>query len=85
MGEYNIHSTEDEDVQNSRPEVYEIIERIEHPEYRPPRLYNDIALYKLDRSVSFNAFIRPCCLSYNPEENYKVAIVTGWGHTEWGE
>lgn len=84
LGEYNIHSTEDEDVQNSGPEVYEIIERIDHPQYKSPRLYNDIALYKLDRDVSFNEFIRPCCLSYNPQENYHVAIATGWGHTEWG-
>lgn len=45
------------------PEQFEIIERIPHPNYSSRKIYNDIALLKLDRTVIFDPHIRPACLT----------------------
>ena len=47
LGELDHSSTTD----NTKHEDYTIIERINHPEYNPPQMYNDIALYKVDLSL----------------------------------
>lgn len=79
LGDYNINSIEDENFKYSSPVVYEIEQHINHPRFKLPELYNDIALYRLSKNVIFNEYIRPSCLNYNPEESYKQAIATGWG------
>lgn len=56
--------------------VYNIQERIKHPDYKKPAAYNDIVLFKLDRNVEFNDYILPICL---PQTDLKApkAIATG--------
>lgn len=77
MGELDL----DSDEENASPIDFNISERIRHPDYILPAKYNDIALIKLDRPVTFNQFVRPACL---PEDfNPKTArgIASGFGAT----
>ncbi|KAK2585865.1 hypothetical protein KPH14_010459 [Odynerus spinipes] len=62
-----------------------IIERtIRHPSYKPPAMYADIALLKLQRNVTFNTLIKPACL-YQLYDNVPMKVwVSGWGVTEYG-
>lgn len=50
------------DFDGARPEVLKIVRRVDHPDYNTVRLYNDIALYKLERDIDLNPHIRPICL-----------------------
>ncbi|XP_075989698.1 venom protease-like [Anticarsia gemmatalis] len=56
---------------------------IRHPEYRPPKVYNDIALLELATDVSFRNGIRAACL-WNKRDfpGYEKVIATGWGVTD---
>ncbi|XKL59436.1 hypothetical protein PGB90_000452 [Kerria lacca] len=65
-----------------------IIERIVHPQYKEPLVYNDIALFKLHTDVQFNPYMRPICLytlDFLPQKFINKAIITGWGYTGTGE
>ena len=59
-----------------------------HPNYKPPKYYNDIAILKLSRLVGYSRYVRPVCL---PEPGQTVAyeganaILTGWGYLSFGE
>lgn len=76
---------------NEKMEIYKdhlfrIRRRINHPNYKPPLLEYDIALYKLERAVTLGPFIRPSCLAL-PVSEYQgtnlpsdEVYVTGW---EW--
>lgn len=85
LGEYNKNSKEDDEQGISLPTLYDIVERINHPEYKEPNLYHDIALYRLDRDVKFNEFIRPICLQTDYALGKSYAIATGWGRMETSE
>lgn len=67
-------------MDDASPTDYKIIERIPHPNYTGPATYNDIALVKLDRIVTYNFYVRPACLytKRSVEENTKL-VATGWG------
>uniref|UniRef100_A0A1B6LJF7 Peptidase S1 domain-containing protein n=1 Tax=Graphocephala atropunctata TaxID=36148 RepID=A0A1B6LJF7_9HEMI len=84
LGDFNVKSTMDDSAGLAQSEEYEIIERINHPQYRSPSVYNDIALYKLGKTVQFNEYIRPICLQTEHQFPNTYAIATGWGRTEWG-
>ncbi|GLV60155.1 snake, partial [Carabus blaptoides fortunei] len=78
LGEQNLPA------QSTIPNDYRIIERIAHPQYRAPSAYNDIALVKLDRTVTFTRFIKSACLytnSYIAPDT--TLIATGWGLTKF--
>lgn len=64
---------------------FPITERIVHPEFSLPSLYNDIALFKFKGISSFTAYMRPICL--NLFDNFDTTKVTaiGWGTTGYGE
>lgn len=80
LGDLNINSNKDDaDVQE-----YTVAEQIVHPEYKPPKIYNDIALLKLDRRVNFTKSVRPACLQVDEQLNDNKLIATGWGVTEFG-
>ncbi|XP_054282423.1 phenoloxidase-activating factor 1-like [Macrosteles quadrilineatus] len=83
LGDYDFSSTDDEDRLDARSVVYNIIERVNHPEYEPRdrKYYNDIALYKLDRPVEFDQYIRPICLHTGGEYELtrKRLLIAGWG------
>jgi len=55
---------------------------IRHPNYRPPLMYEDIALVKLNETVTFGRFIRPACLYQQYDIEIKEAWISGWGRNE---
>lgn len=60
------------------------IERIiRHPFYKPPVIYADIALIKLQKAVEFSTLIRPACLYQQYDKLCPKAWVSGWGATEF--
>lgn len=75
-------STEKDDAQ---VQEREIVERIKHPDYKEPLVYNDIALFRLDRPVVFTVWVAPICLHTQSAIPSEVATVTGWGRKEYGE
>uniref|UniRef100_A0A224XHH9 Putative trypsin-like serine protease n=1 Tax=Panstrongylus lignarius TaxID=156445 RepID=A0A224XHH9_9HEMI len=81
LGDLKVLSTDDEDYTD--PVTLRIVERVDHPDYHSGRGYNDIALYKLERDVKFNAYIRPICLNTNTGLYSGKAIASGWGNTKW--
>uniref|UniRef100_A0A1B6DI71 Peptidase S1 domain-containing protein n=1 Tax=Clastoptera arizonana TaxID=38151 RepID=A0A1B6DI71_9HEMI len=84
LGEYNTGTTNDDLNGDAKTTDYEVEQIINHPQSRPPMLYHDVALLKLNKIVAFNAFIRPLCLHDGGNLLNKNAIATGWGHTELG-
>ncbi|XP_014612361.1 PREDICTED: venom protease-like [Polistes canadensis] len=76
VGDLNLVSTND----IANPKDYKIIEKIRNPQYKPPLLYHDIALLKLETDVEFNEFARPACLQTAlPDSPENKATATGWG------
>ncbi|KAF9411845.1 hypothetical protein HW555_009450 [Spodoptera exigua] len=61
--------------------IYLIEQFINHPHYRSPSKYDDIALIKTDREMQLNQFTVPACLHTEPEDDSK-ALATGWGLTQ---
>ncbi|RZF41706.1 hypothetical protein LSTR_LSTR016308 [Laodelphax striatellus] len=73
------------DKDDAKPEIFRIVARFNHPQYKPEVNYNDIALYRLDRKVVFNDYIRPICLQTDDlEEDTQKAQVAGWGRIGFG-
>ncbi|XP_075216406.1 venom protease-like [Lycorma delicatula] len=68
----------------ANPIDFEIIRRINHPDYRSELIYNDIALYQLNCSVTFTDTIKPICLP-QPNSYYDVTNVigAGWGRIDY--
>jgi transmembrane serine protease 9 len=78
LGDTDIGS----DVEETDPQIREIVQRIVHPNYEPPSVYNDIGLFRLNAPVQFNRFILPICLNTETQlttEQNLIAI--GWGRT----
>lgn len=80
LGEYNKNTKDDDNKGYAQPTVYEIVQRINHPQYKAPSLYHDIALYRLDRDVVFNEYIRPICLQTDRTLSEPWAVSTSWRH-----
>ncbi|XP_054706614.1 uncharacterized protein LOC129216425 [Uloborus diversus] len=61
-------------------EDYAVSQIIIHPEYKPRKFYNDIAILKLEKPVEFKPHIDTACLPKSTDifEGQKC-IVTGWG------
>ncbi|XP_052871294.1 serine protease snake-like, partial [Anopheles cruzii] len=55
---------------------------IRHPQYKNARSYHDIALVKLNETVSFSKTIRPACLWTKPALNVSQFVATGFGRLE---
>ncbi|XP_029343690.1 venom protease isoform X2 [Acyrthosiphon pisum] len=78
LGGLNYSSETDD----ARPTDYQIDQRIVHPDFRKPSLYNDIALFHLDQDVEFSSYVRPMCLNADPNwqsSASQIVISTGWG------
>ncbi|XP_054273148.1 venom protease-like [Macrosteles quadrilineatus] len=84
LGDYNMMSNDDENLGYSKPQEFKIIQVITHPEYDQDRGYNDITLYKLDRPVVFDRFIKPICLHTEYKIPTSNGILSGWGGIEYG-
>ncbi|XP_018343911.1 PREDICTED: serine protease snake-like [Trachymyrmex septentrionalis] len=54
-----------------------------HPDYKPPRMYADIALVQLMTPVTFSTSVRPACLYQLFNTMPRQVWVSGWGHTEY--
>ncbi|XP_039277693.1 venom protease [Nilaparvata lugens] len=74
LGELDWKSNSDD----ARPKDYQIVAYIDHPQYNPNENYNDITLYRLDKDVEFNLYIRPICINIAPRNETK-AVAAGWG------
>lgn len=86
LGSLQYEETYESD--EARPQLRAIVQIIPHPLYKPSERYNDIALYKLDRPVSFNYYVRQACLSpYPTNEGISRNMVqsVGWKDADWGE
>lgn len=79
LGEYNKRSTANDEQGLSRPTRYTIIEIITHPDFKDLSVlrYNDIALFRLNKDVEINEYIRPICL-HTENQLPKTAITTGY-------
>uniref|UniRef100_A0A8W7NS14 Peptidase S1 domain-containing protein n=1 Tax=Anopheles atroparvus TaxID=41427 RepID=A0A8W7NS14_ANOAO len=58
-----------------------VVKIVKHPNYKRPKVYNDIALLKLQNPVRFSLRIRPACLYSSSEIDRKKSIATGFGAT----
>ncbi|XP_073978743.1 venom protease-like isoform X1 [Rhodnius prolixus] len=79
VGDLDISTSNDD----ARPQEKRIIERILHPDYKEPAVYNDIALFKLDSNVLLNEWVAPICLHTKEEISVAKATVTGWGRLDF--
>ncbi|KAG8249754.1 serine-type endopeptidase activity protein [Homalodisca vitripennis] len=82
LGDYNAKNTDDDEMGLAKTMKYEIIERIIHPEYLRRSVYNDIALYKLEKNVEFNEYVRPICLQTKHQFAKSYVIGAGWDPNE---
>lgn len=69
---------------DARPKDYRIVEHVLHPDYKPPSVYNDIALFRLETEVEFSDYVKPICLNADPTLNISVQVATGWGRIGTG-
>ncbi|CAH1643993.1 unnamed protein product [Spodoptera littoralis] len=58
--------------------IYKIKRIINHPEYKPPSVYHDIALLETENEIAFGQDLLPACL-YTRDEPIKFADASGWG------
>uniref|UniRef100_A0A0A9X0K6 Serine protease snake n=3 Tax=Lygus hesperus TaxID=30085 RepID=A0A0A9X0K6_LYGHE len=79
LGELDTSSDRD----GANPIVLKISELINHEGWNGMELYNDIALYKLERDVTLTPYIRPICLQVDHTLTASAGLATGWGHTKW--
>ncbi|XP_014262189.1 venom protease-like isoform X3 [Cimex lectularius] len=79
LGELDLSTNKDD----AQPQDRLIIEWIIHPDYNSETVYNDIAIYKLDRDVDFTEYVLPVCLHTETEIPAKKGIVTGFGTVEF--
>ncbi|XP_043673455.1 uncharacterized protein LOC122631607 [Vespula pensylvanica] len=67
----------------SFPSPHEQLLRLDHivlhPDYIDNGFINDIALLRLERSVTFSDYVRPVCLPQNEPKSGTTCTVTGWG------
>ncbi|XP_069679769.1 serine protease snake-like [Periplaneta americana] len=79
LGEMNFDVTDDD----AKPQDFTIAEMILHPDYKLPARYNDIALFKLNKKVVFDAYIRPACLQVDKDFKDKRGIAIGYGRMDY--
>ncbi|EFN81872.1 Coagulation factor XI [Harpegnathos saltator] len=74
-------------MDNARTQTIRIVERILHHDYQILSQYYDIAIMKLETSVTYNAWVRPACLPVDlPDTGTDgEAVATGWGRVDWGK
>uniref|UniRef100_A0A0A9WMQ3 Serine protease snake n=1 Tax=Lygus hesperus TaxID=30085 RepID=A0A0A9WMQ3_LYGHE len=81
LGELD-HSTNNDDA---RPQDQRIVQRINHPQYKEPLKYHDIALYKLESRVLFDQYVAPICLHTAFDIDEPKGTVVGWGRTDFAD
>ncbi|CAH1643994.1 unnamed protein product [Spodoptera littoralis] len=58
--------------------IYKIKRIINHPEYKPPSKYHDIALLETENEIAFGQDLLPACL-YTGRDPVRFADASGWG------
>lgn len=66
------------------------VDRVDiHPNYKPPKYYNDIAILKLSHQAEYSRYVRPVCLPEPGQQTVAYegtsAVLTGWGYLSFGE
>ncbi|XP_055609289.1 CLIP domain-containing serine protease B4-like [Uranotaenia lowii] len=92
LGEYDLKHDGQDCLESECADVpvdVDVEKIIVHEEYNPQNKnqYNDIALIRMVRDVSFSSYISPICLPVAPAERNKnnvgtKAVAAGWGRTE---
>jgi secreted trypsin-like serine protease len=77
MGVIYIHDN------GSNAQIINVASITSHPQYKSSEKYYDIALIKLETSISFDEHVRPACLATGSESRNKV-IAIGFGKTQYG-
>ena len=80
LGEYDLSADDDSDHED-----VEISEIVHHPAYNGVQAYNDIALIRLNRSVTFGRFIKPACLWRQQTLPPGKLTAIGWGQLGYSE
>ncbi|KAL6446409.1 hypothetical protein ACFW04_001170 [Cataglyphis niger] len=83
VGDLNLVQTNDDAI----PQDIRIAERIRHPDYKGPSEYHDIAILRLEKEATYNAWVRPACLPVDLPDigTDNKAVATGWGLVDWSE
>lgn len=72
-------------LDGNQHQEFQVVERIRHPDYKPPLIYNDIAVLKLNKPVRFTNTTKPACFHSSKDVDKIPAVTaTGWGLTEFG-
>ncbi|XP_059056579.1 serine protease snake-like [Achroia grisella] len=58
--------------------IYNVKRIMRHPDFRPPRQRNDIALLEIDRNIVFSPRIQPACLNVDIEVETDEGSTTSW-------
>lgn len=66
-------------LETSNMQEIQISQIISHPAYESKTKYNDIVLFKLASSITFNPNVRPACLNTESNLAWDKAIVIGFG------
>ena len=85
VGELDFSQLDEEDAD---PEDVPVAGVTVHPNYKPPKYYNDIAVLKLSHSVEYSRYVQPICLpDPGSMETYAgaQAVLTGWGYLSFGK
>eukprot|EP00095_Tigriopus_kingsejongensis_P008115 maker-scaffold184_size276635-snap-gene-1.34 protein:Tk08115 transcript:maker-scaffold184_size276635-snap-gene-1.34-mRNA-1 annotation:"uncharacterized protein LOC641564 precursor" len=79
LGEHDVTN-----MTESRRVVRRVDEILIHPDYDPESNDNDMALLRLEKSVSFSSYthIRPVCFPLAKPDPGSEVIVSGWGKTD---
>ncbi|XP_070139952.1 transmembrane protease serine 9-like [Drosophila kikkawai] len=78
------------DMSHSTPNGIQVSanKQIRHPHYLKTKqdIKNDIALFRLARTVQYTDYIRPICIptNFSPLDQTTHLTATGWGVTEYG-
>ncbi|XP_016952777.1 serine protease snake [Drosophila biarmipes] len=64
------------------PEDFTVKNFTIHPGYNHPAIYNDIAVVRLGKPVTFNEYKHPACLPFVDGRSVGSFIAIGWGQLE---
>ncbi|XP_048485826.1 serine protease snake [Plutella xylostella] len=63
--------------------VYRVSRILKHPEYNPPKKYNDLALLETEKPMALDQYTVPACLDVaGAGVVLERALASGWGLTE---
>jgi secreted trypsin-like serine protease len=79
LGELNLNDT----TEDADPQDFDVEAVFVHPDYKPPSLYNDVALLKLKKTVLFNLYIKPACVHTEEKLPNSLIQAIGWGKTDF--